>query len=200
MVKGLKRYCFGVGSANPTFMSLKNPNSLLGFLGNGIGRVECYQYGINQFVLMEFSEDCNFEERMNHEILIPLKRIFKKDHGSRKISLGTTDHCRIVTTLEIKNDPFLLKEYIEIHEPDRIWPEILVNMDTMGIMDMEIYLHEYRAYLIMDAPPDFNLKKDGRRWAKLPKEQEWQNYVAKYQKVDSKSAAVDKWSLMERVL
>ena len=61
---------------------------------------------------------------------------------------------------------------------------------------MEIYLLGYQAFLIMDTAADFDMKKDGVRWANLPREREWQEYVAKFQKVDLKSNSIEKWKSM----
>lgn len=130
----------------------------------------------------------------------PLQRIFKKeplnDHLIRKID----NHKRMVMILEIENDSELLKEYIEIHKPDNIWPQVLENMDMMGIQDMELYLMDYQTFLIMDVNIDFDMEKGGAQWAALPKEQEWQQYVAKFQKTDPKNNATEKWKLMTQII
>ena len=97
------------------------------------------------------------------------------------------ENCkRYVLTLEIINDPGLLKEYINIHALGQAWPEINDNMKSVGVKDMEIYLWDYRAFLIMDTKLDFDMQKDGEKWSKLPREKEWQQYVAKFQKSGSR--------------
>ena len=109
------------------------------------------------------------------------------------------NHKRYVLTLEIINDPELLKEYIKIHAMGQAWPEISNNMKSVGIKDMEIYLWDYRAFLIMDTKPDFDMQRDGEKWSKLRREKEWQQYVAKFQKVDPKSKATEKWIAMDQI-
>lgn len=103
------------------------------------------------------------------------------------------NHKRYVLTLEIINDPELLKEYKKIHAMGQAWSEINNNMRSVGIKDMEIYLWDYRAFLIMDTKADFNMQKDGDKWSTLPREKEWQEYVSKFQKVDPESKATEKW-------
>ena len=107
------------------------------------------------------------------------------------------DTKRYVLTLEIMNDSSLRAEYIEIHSIGKAWPEITRNMKQVGVKDMEIYLDGYQAYLIMDTKKDFDFKKDGEAWSKLPRESEWQNYVAKFQKVDPQSKTTEKWLEMK---
>lgn len=126
-----------------------------------------------------------------------LNSIFKKKSGGNNLVKKNKEYLRTVMTLEIKNDPELLKAYIEIHKPNKIWPEVLDNMDVMGILDMEIYLWGYQAFMIMDTPTDFDMGQEGERWSKLPHEREWQHYVAKFQKIDPESKAVEKWKVME---
>ena len=99
-------------------------------------------------------------------------------------------------TLELEDNIELLNTYKEIHKPHKVWPQIIENMNTIGIKDMELYLYNNTAFLIMDTPSNYNEQKDGEKWAHLPKEKEWQEYVAKFQKVDSKSKAIEKWKTM----
>lgn len=106
---------------------------------------------------------------------------------------------RYVLTLEIVNDPELKKEYKRVHGMGMAWPEITANMKSVGVRDMEIYIEGYQAYLIMDTKPDFDFAKDGEKWSKLPRESEWQEYVAKFQKVDPQSKATEKWQEMKLV-
>ena len=126
-----------------------------------------------------------------------LDRIFKKEVGTSHYGLKNENYKRTVMTLQIKNNPGLLKEYIEVHA--KVWPQIIDNMNTMGIRDMEIYLLGHQAFLIMETDLCFNLEKEGERWSNLPEEQEWQYYVAKFQNVDSNNKVVEKWKEMQLV-
>ncbi len=116
-----------------------------------------------------------------------------------QLIIRTGNFKRYVLTLEIVNDATLLKEYVKIHAMGQTWPEIADNMKLVGIKDMEIYLWGYRAFLIMDTKPDFDMQKDGEKWSMLPREKEWQQYVAKFQKVDPDSKATEKWVAMDKI-
>ncbi len=175
--------------------------------------MEVYRNGEYRFVLLDVHPQINLVDirnslpvvgilrpLMDSKKLVLLERIFKKRPQSKGMVLRINGYDRTLMTLEIKNDPELLQEYIEIHRPGNIWKQVLKNMDTMGILDMEIYLLGYRAFLIMDTRPDFDLDRQGERWGHLPREEEWQRFVAKFQKTDPNSQAAEKWKPMQRTV
>lgn len=132
-----------------------------------------------------------------------LNRIYKLEQkeqynteDGQLIPMQTDAYARFVLTLEIVNDPALAKEYVAVHSIGKAWPEITQNMKTVGIYEMELYLMDYRAFLIMDTKPDFDWETDGKKWGELPRESEWQAYVAKFQKTDPESKAAEKWKTM----
>ncbi len=135
----------------------------------------------------------------------PLERIFKLDQkkvyspqeGQLKNEVGP--HKRFVWTLLLQEDPEMMAEYKKIHGIGQFWPEIRKNMEVMGIKDMEIYLYGTQAILIMDARPDFDMVVDGPKWQKLPRETEWQEYVAKFQRTDAGSGIQEKWLDMHKL-
>ncbi|MEM9338003.1 MAG: L-rhamnose mutarotase [Bacteroidota bacterium] len=131
----------------------------------------------------------------------PLERIYELDQkltyapeeGQLKTNIG--NYKRFVWTLLL--EPDLVEEYKNAHGIGRAWPEITNNMKSIGIKDMEIYLYESRAILIMDTFPDFDLEEVGPRWQQLPREAEWQAYVARFQRTDPNSDIEEKWEDME---
>ena len=128
------------------------------------------------------------------------ERIFQKSPKAENISDRWQNSKQVVMTLEIQHDPQLLEEYKQVHMPERIWPQIIQNMDTMGVMDMELYAFGYRIFLMMEVPTTFNLNDEGKKWGSLPREQEWQNYVAKFQKTSPDNKIEEKWAMMEPFL
>ena len=44
---------------------------------------------------------------------------------------------RFCQTLELKDDPDMVKAYI--HEHSRVWPEVQEGIRQVGILDMQIY-------------------------------------------------------------
>lgn len=132
-----------------------------------------------------------------------LDRIFKLDQKiefkaeeGQLIPMQKDEQARFVLTIEIINEPELLEEYVAVHGIGKAWPEITQNMKTVGVLEMELYLMGYQAFLIMDTKPDFDWEADGEKWGTLPREKEWQTHVAKFQKVDPQSKAAEKWKRM----
>lgn len=128
----------------------------------------------------------------------PLERVFKMKPEEYLTIKDSQDDQRFVMTLELKEDKTLLNTYKEIHRSGNMWPEIIDNMQTVGVTDMEIVLDGYQAFLIMDTKSTFDLEKQGEIWSKLPREREWQEYVANFQKTDPKSNAAEKWKIIAK--
>lgn len=135
----------------------------------------------------------------------PLERIFKMaqkkeyspEEGQLKTEIGR--HKRFVWTLLLQEDPEMMAEYKRIHSMGQAWPQVIENMKTMGIKDMELYLYGTRAMLIMDTRPGFDMAVDGPKWQKLPREMEWQEYVSKFQRTEPGSGIQEKWLDMEEL-
>ncbi len=144
-------------------------------------------------------------ESKGHEFLAhdkALERIYKLEQkvaysppeGQLKTKIGT--YKRFVWTLLLEEDPALMAEYRKVHGIGMAWPEITDNMKTIGVKDMEIYLYGSQAILIMDTKPGFDLDEVGPKWQQLPREQEWQEFVGKFQRTDPESSIQEKWKTM----
>lgn len=104
---------------------------------------------------------------------------------------------RYCQTLELYNDPELIAGYIEEHR--HVWKEIKEGIREVGILDMQIYIHDTHLFMIVDTTDDFDWIKDNERLATLPRQQEWEAHVAKFQKVLPGQASHEKWKLMEQI-
>ncbi|MFA7142216.1 MAG: L-rhamnose mutarotase, partial [Candidatus Paceibacterota bacterium] len=62
---------------------------------------------------------------------------------------------RYCQTLELKDDPELIKEYINRHSELRHWPKIVEGIRAVGILEMEIYLLGTTLFMIVETPLDF---------------------------------------------
>jgi L-rhamnose mutarotase len=63
---------------------------------------------------------------------------------------------------------------------------------------MEVYMIGTRLVLIVEAPLDFDWDTAMARLATLPRQQEWEDYVAQFQKCASGETSDEKWKMMER--
>ena len=53
--------------------------------------------------------------------------------------------------------------------------------------------------MIMDVKDDFDFQRDMARLAGLPRQAEWEAYVAQFQGADANAKSSEKWKLMERI-
>jgi L-rhamnose mutarotase len=106
---------------------------------------------------------------------------------------------RYCKTLTLQNNNELIQKYIEVHGIGRAWPEILQGMNEVGIIDMEIYIHENQLFMIMDTITDFDHDKAMNNLAKKPRQAEWEKFVSQFQNTSESASAKDKWQLIERI-
>ena len=105
-------------------------------------------------------------------------------------------YCR---TLDLRDDPALIAEYRRRHDRTHIWPEILAGIRQVGILEMEIYLLGSRLFMIVETPAGFDWDAAMERLAGLPRQQEWEDYMAVFQLVRPGSTSAEKWQWMERI-
>ncbi|MCF0197364.1 MAG: L-rhamnose mutarotase [Bacteroidaceae bacterium] len=104
---------------------------------------------------------------------------------------------RYCQTLTISDDPALIARYCEAHA--HVWKEVQAGIREVGILDMQIYRRGNVLFMICDTTDDFDWEADNARLATLPRQAEWEAYVAQFQGCDPEAASTDKWQLMERI-
>lgn len=106
---------------------------------------------------------------------------------------------RYVQTLELKDDPELIRQYRHLHSPEGAWPEILEGIRACGILEMEIYILGPRLVMIVDAPADLDWEAAMTKMASLPRQAEWEAVVAHFQRCAADARSDEKWQMMERM-
>ena len=106
---------------------------------------------------------------------------------------------RFCQTLELKNNPELIEEYKFWHKPENRWPEIPWGIKEVGILEMELYLYENKLFMIVETPLDFNWEDAFDKLAKLDRQAEWEDFMAKFQVAEQGKSSAGKWHLMERI-
>jgi L-rhamnose mutarotase len=106
---------------------------------------------------------------------------------------------RYCQTLDLKDDPELIAKYKEAHSRYQFWPEIREGIQQVGILEMEIYILGNRLFMIVETPLDFEWDMAMARLATLPRQEEWEDYVAIFQDCKPGSTSDQKWQLMERM-
>ncbi len=106
---------------------------------------------------------------------------------------------RFCQTLELKNDPTLIAEYKYWHDNQNRWPEIPVGIRSVGILDMELYIHGNLLFMIVETPLDFEWDTAFGKLATLDRQAEWEDFMAKFQLTKPGASSSEKWQLMERI-
>lgn len=120
----------------------------------------------------------------------------KKGYTVRKYNEPVKRYCQM---LSLKNNPELIAEYRRIHSRAEAWPEIRAGIRSVGILEMEIYILGSTLFMIVETPLDFDWDEAMARLACLPRQQEWEEHVARFQECAPSSTSSEKWKMMERM-
>ena len=104
---------------------------------------------------------------------------------------------RFCYTLDLKEDPDLIKKYIEHHK--NVWPEILDSITNAGIINMEIYNVGNRLFMIMETADDFDPEAKAKADQNNTKVQEWESLMDNFQKRFPFAKEDQKWVQMNRI-
>jgi len=106
---------------------------------------------------------------------------------------------RYVQILDLKDDDQLIEAYIKQHSKAHMWREIIDGIKAVGILEMELYIQGNRLVMIVETPLDFDWDKAMSKLAKLPRQQEWEDWNAQYQDCKIGETSDEKWKLMNRM-
>ncbi len=101
--------------------------------------------------------------------------------------------------LEITDCPEMIAKYVECHDRDHAWKEIREGIREVGILEMELYILGNKVVMIVETPLDFDWKSAMARLATLPRQAEWERFVAEMQGCDPDATSDSKWQLMDRM-
>ena len=106
---------------------------------------------------------------------------------------------RYVQTMDLRDDPDLIAEYRRRHSREESWKEIREGIREVGILEMELYILGTRIVMIVDTPVDFDWPSAMARLATLPRQQEWEDYMALFQQCAEGATSDEKWQMMDRM-
>lgn len=104
---------------------------------------------------------------------------------------------RYCQCLKLVDDETLISRYVEAHA--HVWPEVVAGQREVGILEMQIYRWGERVFMICDTVDSFDWERDMARLATLPRQAEWEAYVAEMQGCDPSAPSAAKWQMMERI-
>ncbi|MBN1952759.1 MAG: L-rhamnose mutarotase [Bacteroidales bacterium] len=106
---------------------------------------------------------------------------------------------RYCLTLDLKDEPQLIREYESWHKPENIWPEIPEGIREVGILEMQIYRWKNRMVMLLETVDDFDPEKDFKRLGKLSRQQDWEKLMDRYQEKLTGANEGDKWQIMNEI-
>ena len=98
-------------------------------------------------------------------------------------------------TIQLKDNPELIKEYEKYHQAGQVWPEVIKSIRDSGILNMSIYRLNTQLIMIIDVDKTFDFNAKVRDDLNNPKVQEWEMLMEKYQLIDNKN----KWKVINRI-
>lgn len=101
--------------------------------------------------------------------------------------------------LDLKNDPALIAEYKQYHEPGHIWPEVVEDIKERGILREEIFLLGTRMVMVLHTTEDFSFEAENAIDRANSRMQEWETLMWKYQQPVPQARPGEKWILMEKI-
>ena len=110
--------------------------------------------------------------------------------------MPTKRYCQ---TLDLKDNPTLIEEYVRRHSEENSWLEIREGIRSVGILEMEIYIWDNHLFMIVETPLDFDWDEAFARLATLPRQQEWEAYMSVFQNTAANATSAEKWKQMRRI-
>ena len=104
---------------------------------------------------------------------------------------------RYCQTLTLVDNPEMIEKYVEAHA--HVWPEIIEGQREVGILDMQIYRYGRSLFMIMDTVDDFDFARDMTKLATMPRQAEWEAYVAQFQGAKAEARSDEKWQKMDKI-
>ena len=106
-------------------------------------------------------------------------------------------YCRTMQLRE--GDSKFIEDYRHAHSEGVIWKEIIDGIRQVGILEMEIYILGTKLFMIVETPVDFNWDEAMERLATLPRQQEWETFMSRFQDCSAEASADEKWQMMDRM-
>ena len=115
--------------------------------------------------------------------------------GYKKEPAGATKRfCQF-----LKLNPDTLEQYKYWHNSHNIWKEIPLGIRKAGILDMEIYVINDMAFMLIEAAPDFDWDTSFGKLATYERQAEWEEFVSQFQIVGERLRSEEKWQLVEHI-
>lgn len=115
----------------------------------------------------------------------------------RQYDIPVKRYCRTMKLRE--GDHKFIDDYRHAHSKGVIWQEIIDGIREVGILEMEIYILDNKLFMMVETPLDFNWDEAMARLATLPRQQEWETFMSRFQDCSADASADEKWQMMDRM-
>ena len=106
---------------------------------------------------------------------------------------------RHVFALDLKNEPDLIRDYVDWHRPGRTPPEIVRSIRRAGILSLEIHRIADRLIMIMEVGDDFSAEAKAASDAADAHVQAWETLMWTFQKALPDTPVGQKWAAAEKI-
>lgn len=117
-----------------------------------------------------------------------------KEGYKKELAGATKRFCQF-----LKLSPDTLEQYKYWHNSHNIWKEIPLGIRKAGILDMEIYMINDIAFMLLETAPDFDWDASFGKLATYERQSEWEEFVSQFQIVGEGQRSEEKWQLAERI-
>lgn len=104
---------------------------------------------------------------------------------------------RVCLTLDLKNDPDLIRDYMAYHSPEKHWMEIADGIRKSGVLVMDIYRIDNRLFMICEVPEAESFDTIWYGMGEFPRQSEWAELMGKFQQAIPGHEL--EWVKMERI-
>ena len=104
---------------------------------------------------------------------------------------------KFVLTLDLKDDPELIRKYEEYHE--NVWPEVKDCLTESGIINLEIYRFNTRMCMILETTDNFTFEGKEKIDKANQVVQKWEKLMWEFQSPVPGSRPGEKWVEMKRI-
>ena len=88
---------------------------------------------------------------------------------------------RYCLTLDLRDEPELIREYERYHKPGNVWPEVIDSIRAAGILDMQIYRSGLQLIMVLTVSDTFSFEEKKRQDRVNPKVLEWERLMERFQ-------------------
>ncbi|MBO9155372.1 L-rhamnose mutarotase [Chitinophaga sp. GCM10012297] len=103
---------------------------------------------------------------------------------------------RYVLALDLKDDPELIAEYLEIHKA--VWPDILASIREAGITACDMFRAGTRMVMILEVDDTFSFERKNAIDEGSAIVQKWEAFMWTFQQAIPSAKPGEKWVLMDQ--